>query len=53
MRVKTLKRFKDKHSGKVHKENEIFTVSKERYEETLKVGKLVEEVKEDTKNAAK
>lgn len=49
MKVKVLKKFKDKKTGKVRHVDEIFTVSKERYEEILKVGELIEEVKEETK----
>lgn len=42
IKVKVLKRFKDKYTGKAHVEGEILTIKKERYEEILKVGKLVE-----------
>ena len=51
MKVKVLKKFKDKHTGKVHKVDEVFTVSKERFAEIQSVGNLVEEVKEDKKAA--
>lgn len=53
MKVKVLKRFKDKHTGKVHKEGETFTCKKERFEEILKVGAFVEECKEDVKEDIK
>ena len=43
MKAKVLKKFRDKNTGKIHKVGEIITVSKERFEEILKVGKLVEE----------
>lgn len=49
MKAKVLKKFKDKYSGKFHEVDEIMTLSKERYEEILKVDKLVEEVKETKK----
>jgi hypothetical protein len=45
MKAKVLKQFKDKYSGKVYKQGDVITVSKERYAEILTVGKLVEEVK--------
>lgn len=50
MRVKTIKRFKDKHTGKVHKVGDVFTVNKERFAEIIKEGKFVEEFVEDTSN---
>lgn len=51
MKVKVLKKFKDKYNGKVYKVDDVITVSKERYAEILTVGKLVEEFKEDKKTA--
>lgn len=45
MKAKVLKAFKDKHNGKVYKAGETLTISKERYEEILSVGNLVEEIK--------
>ena len=45
MRVKVLKKFKDKYSGEIHKAGKVMTISKERYSEILKVAPLVEEVK--------
>lgn len=54
MKVKVLEKFKDKYTGKVHKKGEVFTAKKERVEEILKVGKFVEEVKDEkTEKAAK
>lgn len=47
MKAKVLARFKDKHSGKIHKEGDILTISKERFNEILSVAPLVEEVKKD------
>ena len=46
MKAKVLSRFKDKHSGEIHKEGEIITLSKERYEEILTVAPLVEKIEE-------
>lgn len=50
MKAKVLSRFKDKYSGKIYKEGEIITVSKERFEEILTVAPLVEKV--ETKKKA-
>lgn len=52
MKVTVLKQFKDKHNGKIHKKGSTMIISKDRYEEILTVGPLVEEVKE-AKNATK
>lgn len=46
MKVKVLKDFNDKYTGKRHKEGDTMTVTKERFEEILSVDKLVEEVVE-------
>lgn len=45
MKAKVLKRFKDKHNGRVYEAGEIITISKKRFAEILEVGVLVEEVK--------
>ncbi len=45
MKAKVLKRFRDKHTGKIHKPGDIITISKKRYAEILEVDVLVEEVK--------
>ena len=47
MKAKVLKRFKDKHNGKVYEPGEIITISKKRFNEILEVDVLVEEVKND------
>ena len=44
MKAKVLRKFKDKYSGKLYKENEVITISKDRFEEILKVAPLVEKV---------
>ncbi len=49
MKAKVLIKFKDKKTGKIRKVGEVFSVSKERFEEILTVGKLVEEYKEEAK----
>lgn len=41
MKVKTLKRFKDKNTGAIHEVGDVFVVNKNRYEEILKAGKFV------------
>lgn len=46
MKVKVLKRFKDKHTGKIHEKGKTITVTKERFDEILKVGKFVEKIEE-------
>lgn len=46
MKAKVLKRFKDKHNGKVYAVGDIITISKKRFAEILEVGALVEEVTE-------
>lgn len=45
MKAKVLKRFKDKHTGKLHQKGTTITISKERFEEILTVGPFVEAVK--------
>ena len=45
MKAKVLKQFKDKHSGEIHQVGSILTISRERYEEILTKGHLVEEIK--------
>lgn len=44
MKAKVLKKFIDKHNGKVYKEGQVINVTKERFDEILTVDKLVEEV---------
>lgn len=46
MKAKVLKRFRDKHNGKVYEAGEIITISKKRFAEILEVAVLVEEVTE-------
>lgn len=49
MRAKVLKSFRDKYNHKVYKVGEILNISKKRYEEILKVDKLIEKVEEEKK----
>lgn len=51
MKAKVLKRFKDKYSGEIYKEGDILDISKDRFEEILTVGLIVEEVKVKRKKA--
>ena len=51
MKAKVLSKFKDKYSGKIHNEGETMTISRERFEEILKVAPLVEEIKETKKKS--
>ena len=47
MKVKVLKRFIDKHNGKVYEAGDVLTITKKRYAEILTVDKLVEEIPEE------
>ena len=49
MKVVCLQNFRDKHTKKIHKKGEVFTVNKERYAEILTAGKFVEEYKDAEK----
>lgn len=53
MKIKVIKRFKDKNSGKIYKVGDVLTVSKERFAEIVKAGPYVEEYKEETEKDAK
>lgn len=47
MKVKVLKKFRDKYTKKIYKVDSVIEITKERFEEILKVDKLVEVVAED------
>lgn len=47
MKVKVLKKFRDKVTGELHKVGDEFTCNKKRYNEILSVDNLVEEIKEE------
>ena len=47
MKVKVLKRFIDKYTGKVYEAGDELNITKKRYTEILSVDKLVDEIKED------
>lgn len=53
MKAKVIKAFRDKHTGEFYKVGKTLTISKERFDEILTVGKLVEEVKEKAAKPAK
>lgn len=44
MKVKVIKKFKDKKTGNIRKKGEEFTLSKERFFEIENVGHFVEEI---------
>ena len=52
MKVIVLQKFKDKHTGEIHKTGKVMNVSKKRYEEILTVDKFVEEYKETAEETA-
>lgn len=47
VKVKVLKKFRDKKTKKTHKAGEELEITKERMEEILSKGEFVEEVKEN------
>lgn len=49
MKAKVLKPFVDKYNGENYKEGATIRITRERYNEILKVGPLVEEIKEPKK----
>ena len=49
MKVKVIKKFRDKHTRAIHKVGAVITISKDRYEEIKAAGKYVEPV-EDADN---
>lgn len=53
MRAKVLQLFKDKHTGELHREGTTITISKERFDEILTVGPLVEAIQPSKKNDKK
>lgn len=53
MKVKVLVKFKDKHTGKIHKVDDVLTINEERLAEIQSVDAgLVEVIKEKPKNTA-
>lgn len=49
VKVRTLVRFIDKHTGETHEIGDEFTATKKRIAEIKKVGPFVEEVKDEGK----
>lgn len=47
MKVEVIKKFKDKHTGEIHKKGKILELTPERVGEILEVGKFVEPIKEE------
>lgn len=56
MKIKVLKKFRDKHTGKIHKVGTVFDAPKERFVEINKTDaslvEAVEEKAEDTEDTA-
>ena len=48
MKVRVIKKFRDKVTGEVRKVGDEFTCTKKRYNEILLVDALVEEIKEES-----
>lgn len=55
MRVKVVKRFRDKHTNDLHDKGHEIEITKERYEEinSTSLGVFVEEIKEEKKQKNK
>ena len=53
MKVKVLKKFIDKHTFEIHKEGDLLTISKERFEEIVSVSENLVEVVADEAPAEK
>lgn len=53
MKVIVLRKFIDKYTGEVHKPEDVLEITEERFEEILKVGKLVKKVTEEKKKTTK
>jgi hypothetical protein len=51
MKVKVIKKFRDKHTKKIHNIGDVLTISQERYVEICSVGKFVERINEEPKAA--
>lgn len=51
MKVVVLRKFLDKYTGEIHKPGNVLEITEERFEEILKVGKLVEKVSEEKAEA--
>ncbi len=47
MKARVIQGFNDKYTGTYYEENKILNITRERFEEILEVGKLVEEIKEE------
>ncbi|MCD8127489.1 MAG: hypothetical protein LUD82_08640 [Clostridiales bacterium] len=52
MKATVLKKFKDKNTGKVYKPGDTVTLTEARFKEILKVGPLVERVKQEAADTA-
>ena len=45
MKAKVLKRFRDRHNGKIYHAGDVIIISKDRFNEIISVGEFVEEIK--------
>lgn len=52
MKVRVVKKFRDKHTSEFHEVGDVLVISKERYKEICEVDKTLVEV-EETKKAKK
>ena len=52
MKVKTVKKFYDRHTHRIHRVGEEMTITQERYEEIMSVGAFVRVIDEDDAPAA-
>lgn len=49
MKAKVLVRFIDKHTGEVHKKDDVIDITEKRFKEILETGNFVEKVKAEKK----
>lgn len=52
MKVKVIRKFKDKHTGKTHRRGEVMEITKERFQEISKVGEFVQTITENAQSDA-
>ena len=50
MKVKVIRKFKDKHTGKTHHKGDVLEITKERFQEIKQVGDLVQPIIENAQN---
>ena len=52
MKVKVIRKFRDKYTGKSHRRGEVLEISQARYQEISKVGDFVQPIAEEAQNDA-